>query len=244
MSVIEHRQEMVKAIEYTRPQIVDGLVQEMYQDPFWEARYGERGRIHSVQDTHYHLNKLIDAISLDLPDVFTQYYHWVQGLLVYRGMSTLHLQETLDSLANQLSIHVREYWPQIQVYLKAGYEGIVYTNSDCQALVEKSMEIAQAATRRLLDPGNVHILPASRSEADWLRDNRFFLSYLADAVWVEKEELFGNQINWVKGFLAPFGITEKILQQDMRLLAEETRRALPGDQAARFVRLLREQAKT
>ena len=171
MSLIEQRQDWVKAIEFVRPQIVEGLVQEMYQDPFWEARYGERGRLHSAQDTHYHLNKLIDAVALGLPDIFTQYMHWVQGLLIYRGMSTLHLHETLDSLAKQLAHHVPEYWPHIQEYLMAGDAGLLYPNADCQALVEHSAIIAKATTRRLFDSKNDsslsdNNLSASRSRED------------------------------------------------------------------------------
>ena len=243
MTLVEQRQEWITAIEDFRPLMVRGLVQEMYRDPFWEARYGERGRTHTVKDTHYHLNKLIDAIALDLPDIFTQYYHWVQELLVYRGMCTLHLEETLDSLARQLAHYVPEYWQQIQVYLKAGYAGLFYDQPNSQALQQQSVEIARSATTRLFDSLSKSSSQTARGQEVWFRDNRFYLSYLADAVWVEKEELFRNHMNWVKTFLAQNGVEEKTLSEDLHLLAEETERALPGSIGAPFVRLLQNQAK-
>src|SRR5688500_6627102 len=55
-----------KASELGRRAIV-----EMYQNPFWQERFGARGREMSEKDSQCHLSYLMQALSASQPDVLT-----------------------------------------------------------------------------------------------------------------------------------------------------------------------------
>jgi hypothetical protein len=50
------------------------------------ARYGERGRQHTLEDQYWHLSTLDTALGLDDPATFLGYVAWLRGFLAGRGM--------------------------------------------------------------------------------------------------------------------------------------------------------------
>jgi hypothetical protein len=239
MDAINKQQALTLEIERARGEIVEGLLEEMYQNPFWDARFGERGRIHTRRDTNFHLNYLISALELHNPASLVTYYHWLQGLLVYRGMCTLHLRQTINSLGHQISRLLPDAWPGIQPYHQASYEGLYYDHHDCQALVAAQAEIARATAKRMFtaapaeDPATLE-----RRQQDCYQDNLYYLSYLADAVAYNSIDIFTRYITWLKTFFPTHNLPVEELLRDLQVLSEEVQQALGEEHARTFTTLL------
>ncbi len=105
------RQAVAAAIEAVRASLVDAVLTDLYRNPFWDDRYGERGRQFARQDINYHLDFLIAAIRVDSLPTLTDYYRWVQALLIPRGMCTQHIRQNLERLAYHLQQLAPEAWP-------------------------------------------------------------------------------------------------------------------------------------
>jgi hypothetical protein len=232
------RQQVIDAIEHVRPQIVEGLFEAIYQNPFWEARYGERGRIHTRKDINYHLNYLVSAIALDAPASLTEYYHWVQGLLAHRGMCSRHLQDTLDHLKLQMEQMLPEkYQGTINRFMQASYDGIYYDRPASRELHARVEQIAQATAVRVFSaPQRKQASEKTRQACT--RDTLYHLSYLADADHLQDAKIFRDYYAWVTEFLSTFGVRPESLAENMAALRVEIENALKPNLAAPFIKML------
>src|SRR4028118_1776652 len=83
---------------------IDHLASEafagMYTNPFWDARFGERGRRHALEDQRHHLEHLVLALNVDHPELLTEYAKWLQVVLTSRGMCTRHLADNFILLGD------------------------------------------------------------------------------------------------------------------------------------------------
>ena len=215
-------------IDRVSEDIVRGLTADMYRDPFWEMRYGPGGHKHTRQDTLYHLARLKSAVIMQSPHSLSLYYRWVQGLLVYRGMCTLHLQETINSLGYQLAHHLpAPVWEQVQPIHQGSYAGLRYELPSAQALADQAALISQHAAARQQRPA---------------RDYRYLLSYLADAQAYSLDNTLAGYLHWLAEAHYGLGETPQALAQGLRLLIEELRASLGEEEAAPFVARLHQAA--
>jgi hypothetical protein len=233
------REHLIQKIAQVRQEAASSAMEEIYQNPFWKEKYGERGAKQGNKDMDYNFNYLEAAIRMDTSSALEQYYRWLRGVLVYRGMCTLHLVETLKCIGRHLSRLLPEDWPAIEPYHQSSYRGLSYHNSTANALNAHAVPIAEATTRRMF-----HLGPAEqarqkeRAYQACLRDNLYHIAYLADAFEMEKLKIFTVYIGWVTGFVVPFGVTQDSLFQDLKILQKETSAVLPQEHAAPVVRLL------
>lgn len=245
MTLLEdQRQQAIHDIERARSEIIEGVLEEMYQNPFWDARYGERGRRLTRQDTNHHLNYLVSAVDLNNPPTLTSYFHWNQGLLPRHGMCTLHLRQTLDSLAHQLARWLPDAWPTIEPIFQASYQGLYYETAGCQALAQHQEAIARTAAARLagLQPSAELSTFTPRQRASY-QDYLYHLSYLADAVACDSPKIFTGYIAWLKTFFPTINLDPADLTEALRILALEIETDLGSTQAAPFLDLI-SQAET
>lgn len=63
------------------------------------ARFGERGRAACAEDIGYHLDFLVPVFEFGILGPFTDYLHWLESVLVSRGVPAGHLLLSLDWLA-------------------------------------------------------------------------------------------------------------------------------------------------
>jgi hypothetical protein len=176
-------EEVCAAIEAVRGRLVDGVLADMYPNPFWDDRYGARGRALCQEDNHHHLNYLIAAIRTAAPDTMAAYYKWLQVLLVSRGMCTYHIRQNMDRMEAHLHALLPEAWPAIELYHQAGYRGLAYAQPACQALAAHAAQIAEATTTRryAADPfWEQQFGPRGRALCQ--EDNLYHLSYLGRRV--------------------------------------------------------------
>jgi hypothetical protein len=157
-------------------------VAEMYKDPFWSARFGERGRVHAGRDGEFHLEYLVEALAARDAGVFEHYARWLREVLVSRGMCSLHLAENFDRLARAID---DEGWPDRRRAidtLRAGARVLVHLTGDAG----------------VLDAARAQLVATAAAPLDGVRpvDLEHYLSFLADALAFGRRELFVKHVTF------------------------------------------------
>jgi hypothetical protein len=234
-----HAEDVCAAIEAVRGALVDDVLADMYPNPFWDDRYGARGRSLCEDDNQHHLNYLIAAIRTGSPDAMTYYYKWLQLLLVSRGMCTYHIRQNMERMEAHLRARLPDDWPAIEPYHRAGYAGLAYEHPACQALAAQEAQIADATTERMYASNPFWEQQfGPRGRALCREDNLYHLSYLQDALGADVPGHFGSYLDWVTGFFGRRGFDVDHLRADLRVLMDELARALPAAQSQPFLVLL------
>lgn len=233
----ERRDEIISSIEQAREMIVERLVDEMYKNPFWEERYGKLGKAHARQDVNYHLDNLTVAIRVEMLSSPVNYYRYLRNILVHRGISTYHIRQTLDLLCSLLKGTLPDEWPEIEPYLKAGYEGLACEHPACLKLSNQREEIAQAVVQRLSAPPE-----EISTKTGWLQarfqEILLHLSYLQDAVDKDSPEIFENHARWSSDYYPSKGVRLEIIFEEWKRLSEEIQFHLDPQEARPFQDLL------
>jgi MerR family transcriptional regulator, light-induced transcriptional regulator len=70
--------------------------------PAWLERYGERARVHGIQDARFHVDFLAAAIEAGSLDAFRDYGGWCARMLGSRGIGSEFLIENLEQVRDTL----------------------------------------------------------------------------------------------------------------------------------------------
>lgn len=81
----------------------DATERHAVREPMFFQRYGERARQLCLQDAHYHLSYLAEAVASDDPRLFSEYLAWVKVLLAGLEIPETHLLTNIDCLMQALS---------------------------------------------------------------------------------------------------------------------------------------------
>jgi hypothetical protein len=186
-----------RQLESRADRLANASVEWMYQDPFWEARYGaERARRFGSEDAHFHVRYLVQALAEQRPSVLEGYAVWLRTLLVSRGMCTLHLDQNFAGL--QAALAAEGFGPDspAQAYVQAARAALRYPQGPARTVQELAPRLAHRAVEALGSevPPSLH----PRLEEELL----LHLSYLADAVGTGRPELFANHVRWYTDFWA------------------------------------------
>ena len=123
----------------------EAVLEEQYRDPFWRARYGDRGRRHADQDSAFHLQYLARALETGAPEVMVRYARWLREVLVTRGMCSRHLAENYRLLARNIEARG---WPdaaRAASYLNEAAGALDYADGEAGALRRARGRIVAAA---------------------------------------------------------------------------------------------------
>lgn len=83
--------------------LADAITARHYElQPDLAARYGEAGRAKCLQDAHYHLAYLSEAIRVSLPSLFADYIAWAKVMLETRGVPANDLARNLEVMRDTL----------------------------------------------------------------------------------------------------------------------------------------------
>jgi hypothetical protein len=169
-------------------------VEWMFQDPFWEARYGpERARRFGQEDAQFHVRYLMQALAEERPSVMEGYASWLRTLLVTRGMCTLHLDQNFAGLQAALAVEGFGPGSPAQTYVQAARTALRYPPGHARTLQDQASELARRAAQELVEvPATLH----PRLEEELL----VHISYLADAIGTGHPEAFARHVDWYKGF--------------------------------------------
>ncbi|HEY1546302.1 MAG TPA: hypothetical protein VGG28_00710 [Kofleriaceae bacterium] len=124
--------------------LTDRVFEEMWADPFWQARFGERGARHTKQDGTFHVQYLVQALAADDHRVFTTYARWLRDVLCSRGMCSRHLAENFTRLAAAIDA---EGWPErgrAIAVLHAGAHTLNHTTGDAGAIDLARADVSRA----------------------------------------------------------------------------------------------------
>ena len=199
----EGRVTLADRIEAHGPALAGRVVEQLYRDPFWQERFGERGRRFAEEDGRHHVSYLVQALRVGEPDVLRAYAQWLQGVLTPRGMCSRHLSDNFALLADALLADGLDAEGTATAYLRAAQDALRYPDGAARPIQEQ----ADVLAARTVDA-------VSRQHPEWLdgRDEagrarcqdavRSYVSYLADAVALERPELFADHMRWTAGSLA------------------------------------------
>jgi hypothetical protein len=199
-------------IEGAGPRLTQRVLDGMYEDPFWAARYGARGRKHADEDSAYHVMYLVEALRSDNPDVMTRYAHWLRSVLVPRGMCSAHLDENFERLAHALREEPPDVSPALAV-LEQARNALRYEHGAGAWLEARTGELKRQVWARLLEryphePEYAH----ARVES--------LLSYLADALQLDRPELFVQHVAFLGGMHRARGSSSAQLSCTLSALRE------------------------
>ena len=157
------------------------VLEAQYRDPFWRARFGERGRRHADQDSAFHLQYLSRALETSAPEIMVRYAQWLREVLVTRGMCSRHLAENYRLLAEELE---RRPWPDVAraaSYLREAAAALDPTGGEAAALRSARDRVVTSAARGV--PGR------AESVAN-------LVSYLEDAIAFDDTALWTTHVAW------------------------------------------------
>lgn len=161
---------LIAAIEEQGAALTARVLDEMYRDPFWHARFGERADKHGRQDGTFHLQYLAQALASDDPNVMHNYARWLQQVLTTRGMCTRHLAENFDRLAAAIRDAVPHSEPAVAL-LRAATEALRYDHADARRVQDLRGETAE---------------------------ERELIAYAADAIALGMPSVFTAHVAWRK----------------------------------------------
>ena len=205
------------------------VLSEMYENPFWEERYGARGRRFAQEDSDSHVAHLVLALESHSPAMLVSYAQWLQRVLTTRGMCSRHLAENFQRLAATIRDERWEGGGLAVEYLDQARGSLRHSSEPARSVEEAAPALARAA----VDSGAAAQLP--RSAEDVLD----LVSYAADALWNERPDLFGAHLEWYRAFLARRGVSGEALPRVLQVLARELATALPGAAGEALNALLR-----
>lgn len=80
-------------IERDEASLVDSIIEYMLKEkPNMYERYSDEGPARTREDVAYHLKHLVAALIAEDPEMFSDYYAWLLGVLLPRGI----LMEDID----------------------------------------------------------------------------------------------------------------------------------------------------
>lgn len=209
---------LVGRIEAQGPELTARVTTEMYADPFWLERFGERGKRFTVEDGHFHLSHLGQALVARDVEVFNGYARWLRTLLTSRGMCSLHLAENFERLARAIGDQVEDSGAAVE-YLVAGRTALAYGEG-----APRELEQAREAlvTRTLVslvvaEPGWTTRWPGD-GKHEALRDLRYLLCYLGDSLALGRPETFSAHALWLEGFWRRRGFPSQHVEQTLAAL--------------------------
>lgn len=164
-------------------------VEGLYTDPFWFARYGEeRTRRFGGEDAVFHVRYLVQALDAGEVGILERYARWLQGLLVPRGMCSLHIAANFEGLHAALVQEGLTQPPLALEYVRAARAALQWPEGSARAV--------QDALPALVAHGVRTLAPGVRLEGEL----RLQLSYLMDALGAQRPALFINHVRWYAGF--------------------------------------------
>ncbi|RKG97557.1 hypothetical protein [Corallococcus carmarthensis] len=193
--------------------LASNSVQALYEDPFWAARYGlPRARRFGDEDAVFHVRYLVQALDATRPAILEDYARWLRTLLVTRGMCSLHLDQHFEGLARALQ--AEGFGPDSlpHTYVQAAREALRYKEGPAHTLEEDSAAIISAVVRRTESP----LPPGSRPRLE--QEVRLQLSYLSDALALDRADLWDAHLQWYAGFWPQRGLAPLTLLQTLDAL--------------------------
>lgn len=97
------------ALRWQRGELAEAIVKSQYaRKPEMAKRYGARGHAHCLQDAHYHLEFLAEAVSVGSITLFLDYVAWAKVMLLTRNIPEEDLALNLECIRDVLVQHMSD----------------------------------------------------------------------------------------------------------------------------------------
>jgi len=145
----------------------------------------------------------------------------------------------LDTLKLSILEIIPEYWEFIDPYLISGYNGLVYENPASLALNICENSLAGAVVERL-SAGSKFEGSNNVGRTARFREVLILISYLADSVEKQSIEIFDFYLEWLSATMEEHAQTQRLLDQEIKLLSKEITRQLAPEHARRLRGIIRQ----
>ena len=80
--------ELIEALERDEALLVDDIIERMLAaQPNMFDKYSKAGPARTREDVAFHIQHLVGALAIEDPDTFADYYEWLLGVLLPRGIT-------------------------------------------------------------------------------------------------------------------------------------------------------------
>ena len=189
---------LVADLEAAADALTDRVLAEMYENPFWRERFGERAQKHGRQDGLFHIKYLGEALRTGEASVIENYARWLQQVLTTRGMCTRHLDENFERLAKAIAELVPGSAPAVAMLEKAR-GALRYTEGTPARRVQDATPSLAAAVAGALYAKHPEWPETYRARCT--DDLSYHLCYAADALALAMPNVFASYLTWIGEFL-------------------------------------------
>jgi len=190
-------QSLIRQVETHTQRLAELSVQDIYDDPFWFARYGEeRARRFGGEDAVFHVRYLVQALDARDVGVMERYARWLQGLLVARGMCSRHLARHFHGLHDALVREGLGEPPEALRYVRAAETALDWPEGPARDVREATPTLVAQAVRELANRGA--LTPGQETRLG--EELHLQLSYLMDALGAKRPGLFVEHVCWYADF--------------------------------------------
>jgi hypothetical protein len=210
--------------------LADRALAAMYRDPFWDDRFGDRGRRFAEEDNLHHVSYLVQALRAGSPALLTGYARWLQQVLTTRGMCSRQLADNFERLAVAIQDEgIADAGPALTL-LDAARAALTYDDGAPRAIqLAAGPAAARAADAMLVRQPIWHRLPGGDGRARCVDDVLTLLSYVGDSLANGRPELFADHVRWAAGFYARQGRPNGYLREALASLDEALQASLGED---------------
>jgi hypothetical protein len=191
---MSHEAELADRIEPHAAALAARSIELMYADPFWDARFGERGRRFAHEDARHHVDHVVLALREGEPRRLVEYARWLQVVLTTRGMCSRHLAQNFMRLAQAIGDTGIDDAEPALAYLGEAVRALRHPGAGGE-LHDDAPRLADLVARHARAP--TASMPGG--EARVLDDAETLLSYVADAAHLDRPELFAEHMAWLQG---------------------------------------------
>ena len=185
---------LARQVESLRERIAAASVEGLYADPFWFARYGEaRARRFGGEDAVFHVRYLVQALDGHDAGILERYARWLQGLLVPRGMCSLHIDSHFQGLSEALVEEGLTEPSEALRYVQAARDTLLWPEGPAHTVHQALPQLIPDTLRPLCPTSEP---PPRELEAEV----RLHFSYLMDALGAQRPHLFVEHVRWYAGF--------------------------------------------
>jgi hypothetical protein len=194
------------------------VLDDMYENPFWRARFESRGRKHAEQDAQYHITYLATAIETGSPSVMARYAEWLRSILTSRGMCTRHLDENFERLSDAMALDDVLCQQQLPfACLAEARSALKFEDPVARMVQDRERDIARSVQRQISGTEGYQLIPGVNSEDDI----RYLTSFVSDAIVMQSTEQLVRHLDWMQSFLDEAEIHSDVLARLLEALEQQ-----------------------
>lgn len=191
----------------------------LYRDPFWEARFGARGREFAQSDGVENIAYLARSVRYGSSAFLENHLLWLRTVLSTRGMCTMHIQVAFAVLRELLLDSGMEGIEQALDHLDAAVAALAYADGPPARIQKDAETLATSVAGNLLTqhPAFGDQLPAPVQDTV-RRDTLYILSYLSDSLALGRPDILRDHVSWLSSNVRVLGRPDGYIEELVRTL--------------------------